>query len=97
MRSAPAPLTQLSKVIDIIIAIGIVGGTATSLGLGVPLVSAFSSELFGVPDVLTTKVIVLVIWLKGRRPFAIHALAPNADYPLLESRVFSCAVHTVPT
>ena len=53
---------QLSKVIDIIIAIGIVGGTATSLGLGVPLVSAFSSELFGVPDVLTTKVIVLVIW-----------------------------------
>ena len=53
---------QAGKVIDIIIAIGIVGGTATSLGLGVPLVSAFSSELFGVPDVLTTKLIVLVVW-----------------------------------
>ena len=53
---------SVAKVIDIVIALGIVGGTATSLGLGVPLVSAYASELFGVPDVLTTKLIVLVIW-----------------------------------
>lgn len=53
---------SLGKLIDIIIALGIVGGTATSLGLGVPLVSAFVAELFGIPDILTTKIIVLVTW-----------------------------------
>lgn len=53
----------LSKLIDIVIALGIIGGTATSLGLGVPLVSAMVSELFGIPDLLTTKMVVLVVWL----------------------------------
>ncbi len=53
----------LSKLIDIVIALGIVGGTATSLGLGVPLVSAMASELFSIPDSLMTKLIVLAIWL----------------------------------
>lgn len=52
----------LGKLIDIVIALGIVGGTATSLGLGVPLVSAFAVELFGVPDVMMTKVAVLIVW-----------------------------------
>jgi len=52
----------LNKLIDIVISLGIVGGTATSLGLGVPLVSAFCVELFQVPDVLTTKIVVLIVW-----------------------------------
>ena len=51
-----------SRIIDIIIALGIVGGTATSLGLGVPLVSAILAELFGVADDFTNKLAVLVLW-----------------------------------
>lgn len=52
----------VGKVIDTVIALGIVGGTATSLGLGVPLVSALTAELFGIPDVLITKLVVLILW-----------------------------------
>ena len=51
-----------SRLIDVIIALGIVGGTATSLGLGVPLVSAILAELFGVADDFTNKLAVLVLW-----------------------------------
>ena len=51
-----------SRVIDIIVALGIVGGTATSLGLGVPLVSAILAELFGIADNFTNKLIVLTLW-----------------------------------
>ena len=53
----------LGKLIDVVIALGVIGGTATSLGLGVPLVSAMVSELLGVPDLLTTKLVVLAVWL----------------------------------
>ncbi len=53
----------LGKLIDVVIALGVIGGTATSLGLGVPLVSAMVSELFGIPDLLTTKLLVLATWL----------------------------------
>lgn len=52
-----------SKLIDIVIVLGIVGGTATSLGLGVPLVSAMVSELLGIPDMFITKVVVLLVWM----------------------------------
>ena len=51
-----------SRLIDVIIALGIVGGTATSLGLGVPLVSAILAELLGVVDDFTSKMTVLVLW-----------------------------------
>ena len=53
----------LGKLIDVVIALGIVGGTSTSLGLGVPLVSAMVSELFHIPDLLMTKFVVLAVWL----------------------------------
>ena len=53
----------LGKLIDVVIALGIIGGTSTSLGLGVPLVSAMVFELFGIPDVLMTKLVVLALWL----------------------------------
>jgi len=53
----------IGKLIDVAIALGIIGGTATSLGLGVPLVSAMTSELFGIPDILETKFAILAIWL----------------------------------
>ncbi len=53
----------IGVLIDVVIALGIVGGTATSLGLGVPLVSSMASELFGISDHVETKLFVLVVWL----------------------------------
>jgi len=50
------------KVIDTLVIIGIVGGAATSLGLGVPLVSALTSEFFEVENSVTIKLIVLAVW-----------------------------------
>ena len=50
------------KVIDILVIIGIVGGAATSLGLGVPLVSALAAEFFEVENTVTIKLIVLAVW-----------------------------------
>ncbi len=49
-------------VIDIFVVIGIVGGVATSLGFGVPLVSSLAVELLGVPDNLSTKLGVIGLW-----------------------------------
>ncbi|MFK7888190.1 MAG: BCCT family transporter [Gammaproteobacteria bacterium] len=54
-----APAT---RAIDLLIVLGIVGGAATSLGVGVPLVSAMIARLFDVPDALGLKVIVLIAW-----------------------------------
>lgn len=49
-------------VIDIFVVFAITGAIATSLGLGVPLVSAFVAELFDVEDTLLMKVGVLLVW-----------------------------------
>lgn len=49
-------------VIDIIIILGIIGGTATALGIGVPIVSAFAAELLGVGDTIGIKLLILIIW-----------------------------------
>lgn len=48
--------------IDTLVIIGLLGGAGTSLGLGVPLVSAFASSLIGVPDTLFTRLGVLLVW-----------------------------------
>ena len=48
--------------IDIFVVIGIVGGVATSLGFGVPLVTSLAVSLLGVPDNLTTQVGVIIVW-----------------------------------
>jgi len=52
----------LKSLIDIIVIFGILGGTATSLGIGIPMVSAFVSELMGVADTLAVKLGLLVVW-----------------------------------
>jgi len=52
----------VGKLIDILAVFGVVGGVGTSLGLGVPLVSACFSEIFGIPDDMFLKIIVLVLW-----------------------------------
>jgi len=54
--------SQIKTLIDIFIVLGIVGGVATSLGLGVPLLSAMLSTLFGVPDSLMIQMGVLALW-----------------------------------
>ena len=53
---------QIKTAIDIFIVLGIVSGVATSLGLGVPLMSAMLSTLFGVADSMVIKLIVLLLW-----------------------------------
>ncbi len=54
--------TQIKTLIDIFIVLGIVGAVATSLGLGVPLLSAMLSTLFGVADSMMIKMGVLGLW-----------------------------------
>lgn len=48
--------------IDIFVMIGIVGGVATSLGFGVPLVASLAVQLLGVPDNLLTQIVVILLW-----------------------------------
>ena len=52
----------IKTVIDIFIVLGIVGGVATSLGLGVPLLSAMIATLFDIPDSTPIKLAVLALW-----------------------------------
>jgi BCCT family betaine/carnitine transporter len=52
----------LGKVIDAVVAFGIVGAVGTSLGLAVPLVSALFSEMFGVQDSFGLNLVILAIW-----------------------------------
>ena len=49
-------------VIDIFVVLGVVGGVATSLGFGVPLVSSLAVKLLGVPDNLVTQIVVIMVW-----------------------------------
>jgi len=51
------------RTIDIFIILGIIAGTTTSLGIGVPLLSALISELTGQADEVYLKVAVLVVWV----------------------------------
>jgi len=48
--------------IDIFVMLGVIGGVATSLGFGVPLVSSLAVKLLGVPDTLLTQIVVILIW-----------------------------------
>ena len=49
--------------IDIFIVLGIIAGATTSLGIGVPLVSALLSELTGLEDSIPVKAAVLSVWV----------------------------------
>jgi BCCT family betaine/carnitine transporter len=48
--------------IDILVVLGLIGGTSTSLGFGVPFVSALVTELLGIPDSVIMKLSVLTVW-----------------------------------
>ena len=52
----------VKTIIDILIIFGIIGGTATALGLGIPMVSALLAELLGVPDSNLIKFGMLALW-----------------------------------
>lgn len=55
--------TTSYRVIDILIILGIIAGTTTSLGIGVPLLSALISELTGLANNQPLKIIVLIAWV----------------------------------
>ncbi|AQQ54799.1 BCCT family transporter [Planococcus lenghuensis] len=53
----------LGQVIDILVIWSLVGGLGTSLGLGVPMVSAVIGEIFGVGQSMTLSIVIIVIWV----------------------------------
>jgi BCCT family betaine/carnitine transporter len=53
---------RLEPVIDTLVIVGMIGGAATSLGLGVPLVAAFAAQLTGLEDDLLLRLGVLAVW-----------------------------------
>jgi BCCT family betaine/carnitine transporter len=52
----------IGKVIDILVIWSLVGGLGTSLGLGVPMISAVIGELFGMEQSLGLSIIIILIW-----------------------------------
>jgi len=52
----------LGKIIDILVIWSLVGGLGTSLGLGVPMVSAGIGHLFGLEQSVALSIIIMAIW-----------------------------------
>ncbi|BBD41086.1 choline transporter (plasmid) [Aminobacter sp. Y103A] len=52
----------VGKIIDVLVILGIIGGTATTLGLSVPVLSTLFSGTFGVPNTFGLQVFVLALW-----------------------------------
>lgn len=52
----------VGKVIDILVIWSMIGGLGTSLGLGVPMVSAVIGSIFNIEPSLTLNLIIIVIW-----------------------------------
>lgn len=51
------------KAIDVFSLVGLLGGIATALGLGTPLVTAGLSEICGLPDNFATQLGVIICWV----------------------------------
>ena len=52
----------IGKLIDTLIILGLIGGAGTSLGLGVPLVSALTTSMLGIEESLYTRLGVIAFW-----------------------------------
>lgn len=52
----------IGKLIDILVILGIIGGTATTLGLSGPVLAALFSQTFGIPNSFGLQVFVLILW-----------------------------------
>jgi betaine/carnitine transporter, BCCT family len=50
----------VAKVIDVLVIWSLVGGLGTSLGLGVPMVSAVIGDILGIPETLGLNVIIVI-------------------------------------
>ena len=53
---------RIGVAIDIIVILAVIGGVSTSLGLGLPLVSAFVARCFSLEDTLGLQLGVLAVW-----------------------------------
>ena len=53
---------RIGAVIDIIVILAVIGGVSTSLGLGLPLVSAFVARCFALEDTFALQLGVLALW-----------------------------------
>lgn len=58
----PVSRKLISRTIDTLVIVGMVGGASTSLGLGVPLVSAFTANLFNIQSSFMMEMAVLAFW-----------------------------------
>lgn len=54
--------TWVGKVIDILVIWSMVGGLGTSIGLGVPMVSAVIGNIFGIEPSLWLNLVIILIW-----------------------------------
>ena len=52
----------IGKIIDIIVMLGIIGGIATSLGMGIPMVSRLVHSMFGIPEGTGLTLGILFVW-----------------------------------
>ncbi len=52
----------LGKVIDILVIWSMIGGLGTSLGLGVPMVSAVIGNIFGIEPSLWLNIAIIIVW-----------------------------------
>ncbi|MCR6098719.1 BCCT family transporter [Salipaludibacillus agaradhaerens] len=52
----------VGKAIDVLVIWSMIGGLGTSLGLGVPMVSAVLGNLVGVEPSLTLNIVIIIIW-----------------------------------
>lgn len=59
---SPTSRKLIAKTIDTLVILGMIGGASTSLGLGVPLVSAFTTNLLNIPSSFITEMGVLAFW-----------------------------------
>lgn len=52
----------IGRIIDILVIWSLVGGLGTSLGLGVPMVSAGIGHLFGIEQSVFLSIVIMIIW-----------------------------------
>lgn len=52
----------IGKIIDILVIWSLVGGLGTSLGLGVPMISAVIGEILGMKQSLGLSIVIILIW-----------------------------------
>lgn len=52
----------LGKAFDVFVMFGLIGGVATTMGLGTPMVSALISTILNIPESMTLNVVIVLIW-----------------------------------